>query len=261
MRETKVYLLDLGTITLDGFQMFWNIGPGGIIRFPVYGVLVDHADGRYLFDTGFDKEVFDSLSPGRTTQTREQTIAGQLDLIGLKPSDINYVINSHYHLDHCGGNKHCTHATTICHQCELDAVGNPQPFERGYIDKSFMGEIAVDPDGPGQDIYTPKFEALTGDQEIAKGIHMIETPGHTPGHYSLMVELAGRRPMIFTGDACYAKRSVENLAIASSHTDARAAYDSLVKLRDMAEQRNAELFYSHDPEAWQTFVQAPGYYS
>ncbi|WEK02217.1 MAG: N-acyl homoserine lactonase family protein [Candidatus Sphingomonas phytovorans] len=268
MKETKVYLLDFGTLTLDGFQMFWNLGPSGTIRFPVYGALIDHADGLYLFDTGFDKETFDNLSPGRTGQTARQTVPGQLDLLGLKPSDINYVINSHYHLDHCGGNKHCTCAKTICHKLELEAALDPEPFEaRGYTDMSFLPDafhppVLADVGAPSYDdaadeIFTDSFELLLGDQEIAKGIHLIETPGHTPGHYSLLVELAGRRPMLFSGDACYAKRSLDHMAISSSHVNPRQAYDSLGRLRDLARARDAEIFYSHDPEAWQNFKLAP----
>jgi len=54
MTGTKVYLLDGGTLVIDGFHAFWNRGPGGEVRFPCYSVLIEHADGRYLFDTGYD---------------------------------------------------------------------------------------------------------------------------------------------------------------------------------------------------------------
>ena len=54
MTDTKVYLLDGGTLVIDGFHAFWNRGPGGEIRFPTYAVLVEHQDGLYLFDTGYD---------------------------------------------------------------------------------------------------------------------------------------------------------------------------------------------------------------
>ena len=147
-------------------------------------------------------------------QSEAQTIPGQLALLGLKPRDVNYVINSHYHFDHCGGNKHLTEACTVCHALELEACQCPQPFEKlGYSDLSFDPQIAAAAGGGGNgdngrnggnggdpplDIYTPKYNTLTGDQEIAKGLWLFETPGHTAGHYSMMVELAGRRPMLFT---------------------------------------------------------------
>ena len=75
------------------------------------------------------------------------------------------------------------------------------------------------PPDPALDMYTPKFQTLTGDQEIAKGIWLFETPGHTAGHYSLMVELKGRRPMLFTADACYSKKNMDMMCISSFHLD------------------------------------------
>lgn len=54
MTDTKVHLLDGGSLVIDGFHAFWNRGPGGEVRFPCYSVLIEHADGRYVFDTGYD---------------------------------------------------------------------------------------------------------------------------------------------------------------------------------------------------------------
>lgn len=268
MPDTKVYLLDGGSLVIDGFHVFWNRGPAGEVRFPTYSVLVEHADGRYLFDTGYDFAHVQRVLPfEKPLQTPEQTIPGALAMLGLRPSDINYVINSHYHFDHCGGNKHCTTACTLCHAKELEAAASPQPFEHlGYSDLTFQPDLAKKkqtppPPDPALDIYTPKFETLSGDQEIAKGLWLIETPGHTAGHYSMMVELKGRRPMLFTADACYSKKNMDMMCISSFHLDPAESVRSLQKLKDLAAKHDAELFYSHDMESWQTYVKAPGFYS
>ena len=139
MADTKVHLLDGGTLVIDGFHAFWNRGPGGELRFPCYAVLVEHEDGRFLFDTGYDYDhVMKVLPFEKPLQTPEQTIPGALDLVGLRPSDINYVINSHYHFDHCGGNRHLSTACTVCHAKELEACEHHQPFEHlGYSDLGF----------------------------------------------------------------------------------------------------------------------------
>ena len=50
MSDTKVYLLDGGSLVIDGFHAFWNRGPGGELRFPCYAALVDHKDGRYVYE-------------------------------------------------------------------------------------------------------------------------------------------------------------------------------------------------------------------
>ena len=181
--ETKVYLLDGGTLVIDGFHAFWNRGPGGELRFPCYSVLIEHADGRYLFDTGYDFDhVMRVLPFEKPIQDSSQTLPGQLAKLGLSTNDINYVINSHYHFDHCGGNKHFSRACTLCHAKELEASGNCQPFEHlGYSDMSFAPALAAQrglqiPPDPALDMYTPKFETLSGDQEIAKGLWLFETP-------------------------------------------------------------------------------------
>jgi len=223
MSDTKVYLLDGGTLVIDGFHAFWNRGPGGELRFPCYAVLIEHKDGRYMFDTGYD-------------------------------------------FDHCGGNKHLHEACTICHAKELEVSGNCQPFEHlGYSDLTFAPEIAKKkgvqlPPDPALDMYTPKFQTLTGDQEIAKGLWLFETPGHTAGHYSLMVEFAKRRPILFTADACYSKKNMDMMCISSFHLDPTASLNSMKRLKELAAKHDAELFYSHDPESFKTYQTGAAYY-
>src|SRR3546814_9194589 len=97
------------------------------------------------------------------------------------------------------------------------------------------------PADPALDIYTPKFETQTGDQEIAKGLWLFETPGHTAGHYSLMVELANRRPMLFTADACYSQKNMDMMCISSFHLDPVASLNSMKRLKQLAEKHDAEM--------------------
>ena len=110
-------------------------------------------------------------------------------------------------------------------------------------------------------MYTPNYELIEGDTEIAKGVRLFETPGHTAGHYSLMVELAGRQPMLFTADAIYAAKSLELRAIASFHVDPVASYESMERLERLAEEHDAELFFSHDPESYGDYLKAPAHYA
>lgn len=268
MKETKVYLLDCGTMALDQSYMFMNAGLTGLRRFPVYGVLIDHADGVFLFDSGFDLAHIQGTVPFTLPeQTERQTIPAQLDLLGMRPSEITHVINSHYHVDHCGGNKYCTHATTVCHKCELEVLKAPSAQEStAYSDISFAPTIRStvtesSASGVATDIYTPRFETLSGDQEIAKGVFLMETIGHTPGHYSLMVKLAHRKPMLFTADACYSQKNLDMMCVQAGNHDALMAQTALQRLKDLAEQHDADFFYSHDPESWPQYKRAPVYYS
>jgi 4-pyridoxolactonase len=248
--KTRVYLLDGGTLVIDGYHLYWNAGPGGPVRFPCYSVLVDHPDGKFLFDTGYDLAHVRKVLPFELPeQTVGQTIPGQLSQLGIDPGEITHVINSHYHFDHVGGNKHCTAAVTLAHERELRASHDHQPFERlGYSDLSF-------------DEIGPRYELLSGDTEIARGLHVFETPGHTAGHVSFMVELSGRRPMLFTGDAIYTRQSLEKTIISGFHYDAVASVASMRRLAALAVEHDAELFFSHDADSYRDWQKAPAYYT
>ena len=110
-------------------------------------------------------------------------------------------------------------------------------------------------------MYTPKFQTIVGDQEIAKGLWLLETPGHTAGHYSLLIELKHRRPMLFTADACYSKKNMDMMCISSFHLDPTLSLRSMKRLRGLAEEHDAELFYSHDPESFAAYQTGARYYS
>ena len=89
-------------------------------------------------------------------QTKDQTIRGALSLIGLEPEGIDYTINSHYHFDHCGGNKQMINAVTICHELEYEACLHYQPFERlGYSDLSFAPQFTQRESDTGEDQFQP----------------------------------------------------------------------------------------------------------
>jgi len=112
------------------YRVHWGSSSEQVIALPSYSVLIDHADGLYVFDTGFDLATFrDKISPVGAEQSAAQTLPARLALLGLEPADIAYVVNSHYHFDHIGGNRHCAKATTVCHEQELAAALDPHPFE------------------------------------------------------------------------------------------------------------------------------------
>lgn len=269
MSDTKVYLLDFGTMDLDSRQVFWPMAPKGPYQIRIYGALIEHKEGRFLFDTGVDRQLvgshLDSMlvdGPGGDEE-KMQNVPGQLALLGFSPTDITHVVNSHLHVDHVGGNKYCTKATTICHRLELETAANPQPFEEWvYIDMSFAPGLRKNSNAPEPTPnYTPRLETLAGDQEIAKGVTLFETPGHSPGHYSLLVELANRRPILFTADASYTEKHLNDNLIAGFHSDVKQSFESLQRLRDLAKKYDAELFYAHDSALWKTWKHGPDYYS
>jgi 4-pyridoxolactonase len=267
MADTKVFLLDGGSLVLDGFHVYWNRGPGGEIRFPVYSILVEHAEGRFLIDTGYDYDHVQKVLPfEKPIQTPEQTIPGALKLLGLEPKDVGVVVNSHFHFDHVGGNKYFPHAKKICHKEEIAQAATPEPFEvLGYSDLSFSAEAAEargksDQLLAGTTAANSRFETIEGDVELAKGVHLIFTPGHAIGHYSLLVEFGTRRPILFTIDAAYTQKSLETLNQASFHIDPVAGVKSMRQLTALAEKHNAELMFSHDMENFRNYRTGVNFY-
>ncbi len=246
-KATQVRLLDSGTLVIDQSHITWNVGCGTPVRFPVYSVLIEHPDGLFLFDTGYDLDVVNAVLPFELPeQTPEQTIPGQLAKCGLEPKDIDAVINSHLHFDHCGGNKHLVGATTYLHADELREARTPEPFERlGYADKGYDHEGA-------------KFELLEGDIDFADGIHLFYTPGHTVGHYSLLVELeGGDHPLLFMADVSYTAAAYAADQQAGFHVDPRAGVRSIRRCKRLAREWGAEVLFSHDSEAFAGYALAP----
>ncbi|MCP4381972.1 MAG: N-acyl homoserine lactonase family protein [Hyphomicrobiales bacterium] len=267
MSDTKVYLLDGGSLVLDGFHVFWNRGPGGEIRFPVYSILIEHAEGRFLIDSGYDYDhVMKVLPFEKPQQSKAQTIPGALAELGLEPKDVGVVFNSHFHFDHCGGNKYLPHAKRICHKLEVPQTCSPEPFEvLGYSDVSFSVEAAetrgmTDQLIDGATRENTTFEGIEGDVELAKGVKLFFTPGHSIGHYNLLGEFGTRKPILFSIDAAYTQKSLETLCQASFHIDPDAGVQSMRRVKQLAEDHEADLMFSHDMENFKTYKTGTQFY-
>lgn len=249
MEDPKVYLLDGGTLVIDSSDVHWHINAGNPVRFPVYSVLIDHPDALILFDTGFDLDHVNEVLPfEEPRQTARQTIPAQLDLCGFGAEDVQILVNSHFHFDHVGGNQFVTNATVLVHAEELRHAKVPEPFERlGYSDLSF--------DSAGV-----KYYPIVGDYEIVPGVWLFETPGHTVGHYSLLVEMEQERSMLFCGDAAYTHTALEKEWIAGFHLDPTQSVTAIRRLNYLARTKKADVYPSHDLEPYLRWKLAPAYY-
>ena len=245
----KVWLLDNGSIVIEHTQLMWNV-PGPQVRIPSYAVLVEHDDELFLFDTGFDLEHTNAVLPFELPeQTPEQTIPAQLELAGFSVSDVTTLVNSHLHFDHAGGNKHFSIGNVI-HEQELAQARDHEPFEHfGYSDKTW------DHDGA-------RFERVSGDFEVAPGLWLFETPGHTVGHYSLLVKPGSSavRPMLFAFDVVFTQPALERGIQSGFHIDPRAGVRSIARVKDIAAEHGADIYFSHDGDAFAAYKHAPDFY-
>jgi 4-pyridoxolactonase len=242
----RVFLLDGGSIVIEHTQLMWNV-PGPQVRIPVYSVLVQHDDGVFLFDTGMGLEHMNAVLPFELPeQTAEQTIPAQLEACGFSLGEVTAVVNSHLHIDHVGGNQLFagTRVRHVIHAKELAQARNHEPFEFfGYSDKSWDYEGAT-------------FVPVTGDFDLAPGLWLFETPGHTAGHYSLLV--AGK--LLFAFDVTYTPGALEKEIQAGFHNDPVAGVRSIRRVKAVAAEHGADVFFSHDMDAWQGYKHAPDYY-
>ena len=244
----RVWLLDGGSIVIEHTQLMWNV-PGPQARIPVYSVLVEHDDGLYLFDTGIDLDHMNRVLPFELPeQTPEQTIPAQLRACGFELGDVTTLVNTHLHIDHVGGNQlfKGTGVRNVIHRKELVQARNHEPFEFfGYSDTSWDYEGA-------------NIETVSGDLELAGGIRLYETPGHTVGHYSFLLD--GAKPMLFAMDVAYTAAALEKGIQPGFHNNPVEGVRSIARVKALAAEHGAEIFFSHDMDAWHGYKHAPDFY-
>jgi 4-pyridoxolactonase len=214
-------------------------------------VLVEHEDGLFLFDTGIDLDHMNRVLPFELPeQAPEQTIPAQLAECGFAVSDVTTLVNSHLHIDHVGGNRLFAGTRNVIHAKEVAQARNHEPFEFfGYSDHSW-------------DCEGLKLDPVTGDFELASGIFLYETPGHTVGHYSLLLKPEGgsAKPLLFAFDVAYTSAALEKGIQPGFHNNPHDGVQSIRRVKELAAGHGAEIFYSHDMDAWRGYRHAPDCY-
>jgi 4-pyridoxolactonase len=247
----RVWLLDTGTLRMDRSQVMWNAPGGELLEIPTGGVLIEHDAGLILADTGMDvAHARKHLAFMQPEQTSGQTISAQLELCGFRPSDVDTLVNSHLHFDHAGANRQFPGARVIVHERELAQAREPAPFERlAYSDRGWDHESA-------------RLEPFAGDYEVVSGVRLFETPGHSAGHCSLLVEAraGGGRGMLFGFDVAYTQKALERELQPTFHLDPVAGQRSISRLKEIAQEHDADVLLCHDAGAWTRFRRAPEFY-
>jgi 4-pyridoxolactonase len=102
---------------------------------------------------------------------------------------------------------------------------------------------------------------VTGDFELAKGIFLYETPGHTVGHYSLLLKPGGgSKPLLFGFDVAYTAAALEKGIQPGFHNNPSDGVRSIRRVKELAAEHGADVFYSHDMDAWHAYRHAPDCY-
>ena len=198
--------------------MTYQQGYGTSIWLPIWAFLLRGDGTHILVDTGLDEN--ELMTPaGFTEETglEPKSIEQCLAQIGVQPDDIDIVINTHLHDDHCGNNALFGNATFYVHKAEITFCKAPHPLDHRY-DDYFI-----------EDIY---FTEIESDQEIVPGIKVIHMPGHTVGTLSVEVE-TGQGLAVITGFGCNSKNFPANgpAVCPGVHVDAIQAWESIQKVK------------------------------
>jgi glyoxylase-like metal-dependent hydrolase (beta-lactamase superfamily II) len=226
-----IHPLVLGTKEFDKGMMTYQFDYGQPYTIPIYGWYLEGGDKRILVDTG---EMRPILSESREAAIGGpiRTFADALAGFGLTPTDIDVVVHTHLHNDHCENDALCENAVFYVHERELAHASDPHPLDYRYND-----EYIEDVRDGGQMI------SLTGDTDIVPGVRMVHTPAHTEGGMSVFVDTPAGSAVI-TGFCVIRENLFPPKAITAREMEVippgtcvntYAAYDILRRIRQAAD--------------------------
>lgn len=258
--DTKLYFFECGTLKSQKHYFTLNKGVGEPFEVPVPFFLIQHNGKNILFDTGNGIEA--STNPeehwGETIEayypemTQKQFVSNQLkDILNIAPEQIEYVIFSHLHLDHAGGVGVFPNATYIVHKKEFDWAFNPECAQKSaYIMKDIK-----------KDVNWQKLEMKFGEPYDLFGDGVIKiylTPGHTPGHMSVLVKLKDNS-FLLTADSCYTEENLNDNVPPGLVWSEDASIKTLASIKELQAQ-GSTIIVGHDPYAWKNVKKAPEFY-
>lgn len=252
MAVKAMSILPGGFITVDKSIITYRQGLGTKMKLPVAAVLLATDEGYVLYDTGFHPEAL--VTPEKVlgphaqgvTLKEEDIIVNRLASLSVKAEEIKYVINSHLHFDHTGGNHLFKNARFMVQRAEYQYAFNPDPFLKSpYITGNFANI---------------QYDLIDGSTEILPGIFVFTSPGHTPGHQSLIFKLPKTGYKVLVGDAAYCDENVNKKIPASNCYNPVVAVDSLSKLNMMAQMLKGDLIIAHDYMLFEKVKSAPYWY-
>ena len=208
----------IGVRSVDQGIMTYQRGYGKRIWLPMWVFLIQGGGKHILVDTGLE----DFMTPPEFTEETglmPQYMEDALESFNLSPENIDIVINTHLHDDHCGNNLLFTTASFYIQSIELDCCHNPHPLDYRY-EPDFI---------EGLDIFP-----VEGDMAVLPGIDLIFTPGHTPGCQTVRIETE-KGPAIIPGMCCHNDNFPKSgpAVCPGVHGNAFQAFDSAQRIKNM----------------------------
>ena len=240
MSQYKIHPIVTGTKVFDKSMMTYQYGTGLEYTIPIYCWYLEGGNKKILVDTG-EMQPIQSASREKAINGKIYTFEQGLAKWGLTPEDIDIVIHTHLHNDHCENDYKCVNAKFYVHKQELESIHNPHPLDYRYLE-----DYIEDVEENGQ------MEVLDGDAEILPGIKLVHTPAHTKGGMTVLIDTPSGRAAI-TGFCVINEnfnpppeiRGMEMDVIPpGTHVNAYEAYDIMLKIRKTADI----IIPLHEPE-------------
>jgi N-acyl homoserine lactone hydrolase len=242
----KLYVLDCGHISAPD-QSRWS--PGVNVGVPLElsdnCYLIKHAQGWFLWDTGLKDSIAATpdgvKSANGFVMKRAKTLAGQLEQLGIKPSDIKAMAISHTHPDHIGNVDEFPLVMLYVQKAEYEWPGDG-------------GAPRFDPAHP--------VTKLEGDHDVFGdgSVVIISTPGHTPGHQSLLVRLPKTGAIVLSGDAVHFKDNWDNRRVPRPNFNKEQTLASMQRIADILAKEHGQLWINHDEPQSDAQKKSPDFY-
>lgn len=244
----KLYIMNCGEgVAGDIGRWSPGVNEGQSMDFVDTCYLIKHKQGWFLWDTGIPDAVaampngLAPADPKAVTWKRPKTLASQLEQIGVKPADIRAMGVSHTHPDHIGNVEMFPQATLYVQKAEYDWPGaNNEPRFK--------------PSHP--------VELLSGDKDVFGdgSLTILSTPGHTPGHQSLLVKLPKTGAVVLSGDAVHFRSNWENRRVPVNNVSKDQSLASMQKIADKLTKEKAQLWINHDKAQRDSQKMSPEFY-
>jgi len=243
----KLYVLDCGHISAAD-ESRWT--PGMNVGVPIElsdnCYLIHHAQGWFLWDTGL-ADAIAAMPDGATGANgalhmkRTKTLAGQLEELGVKPSDIKGLAISHTHPDHIGNVEQFPQVMLYVQKAEYEWPGEG-------------GAPRFNPNHP--------VTKLDGDHDVFGdgSVVIVSTPGHTPGHQSLLIRLPKTGAVVLSGDAVHFKDNWDNRRVPALNFDKDQTVASMQRIADILAKEHGQLWINHDKPQTDAQKKPPEFY-
>jgi N-acyl homoserine lactone hydrolase len=242
----KMHILSGGRLRMKKKVYHSGAQNDEMIDLPVSCYLLKHPQGNVLFDTGCHPTIQSDAQSRWGDMAKimlpigkpEENVIDDLAKLQMIPEDIDVVVNSHFHTDHCGCNSFFRKATVICHIKELE---NAQAE-----DAAAMGFLRADWDHPMPISTIEREHDMFGDGKLI----LIPMPGHTPGMTTALVNLEKDGSFLLASDAVALKHNLETKSNPRNTWSPEKSLQSFHEIEKIIHD-GSTIIYGHDIEQWQ----------